>query len=167
MDVKEIKEINNYNSKGKIINTPVTIRKRKNEVAELLVVCIGCSKAEYEEVKATNTLNPSLLLQLKGNSYPDETYIDQLIFLGNLNLFKEYDSLVYRFPMRKIDILNKKEPSYRLYTKTLLEQQNMMCYIKSLCNSPKESWKSIIKKVGSEYGIVFTYKIPKQINADI
>lgn len=161
MDIKEIKEINNYNSKGRIINTPVTIRKRKNEITELLIVCIGCSKDEYEEVKITNTLNPSLLLQLKGNNYPDETYIDQLIFLGNLTLFRGYESLVYKFPMRKEDIRQKKEPQFRLYTKTLIEQQNMMCYVKSLCGSAKESWKSIIRKVGSEYGIVFTYKVPK------
>ncbi len=160
MDSANIKEINEYNQGQKIQHSPVLIRKRKNSTSELLVVAIGCTKEEYEEIKKLGTLNTSLLLSLKGNHFPSEEYIQDLIFLGDLNVFKAYTMFVYQFPQRKIDIRNRVEPQYRLYTKTLEEQKNISCYIRNLCSSAKESWQSIIRKVGSNYGVVFTYIVP-------
>ncbi len=163
MDSNTIKQINEYNFASTIQTNPVIIRKRKNETSELLVVTIGCTREEYQDIKKTNTLNTSLLLTLKGNNFPSEKYIDSLIFLGDLTLFREYEQFVYKFPQRKIDIRNKVEPQFRLYTKTLQEQQDTSCYIRNLCNSARVSWNSVIRKVGSNYGVIFTYKIPRII----
>lgn len=160
MDTTVIDKINRHNLGKEIIHTPVTLKKRKNAVAKLLVVVIGCTKEEYEEIKVTKVLNTSLLLTLKGNNFPSEEYIDTLIYLGDLHKFKAYGMFVYQFPQRKIDIRNRVEPQYRLYTKTLQEQKDTSCYIRNLCSSARESWQSVIEKVGKQYGVVFTYKIP-------
>jgi len=164
MDTTIIDRINKYNEGQKIQHSPVIIRKRKNEFAELYVVAVGCTEEEYKEIKSTNILNTSLLNTLKGNHFPLEDYIESLIYVGDLNNFKAYAMFVYQFPQRKIDIRERKEPQFRLYTKTFQEQKDTNCYIRNLCNSAKESWQSVINKVGSKYGVVFTYKVP--INKD-
>lgn len=160
MDTTIIDRINKYNEGQKIQHAPVLLRKKKNLEAEVYVVTIGCTREEFEEIRLTRVLSTSLLNQLKGFKFPLEEYIDTLLYLGDLNNFKSYAMFIYQFPQRKIDIRNRVEPQFRLYTKTLQEQKDTSCYIRNLCNSAKESWQSVVKKVGSRYGVVFTYKVP-------
>lgn len=87
--------------------------------------------------------------------------ISVCVFIGNLKTFTDYDELVYQYPIRKVDLRERKEPEYKLYTRTK-EQQEAMRGVFNICNNSKKSWLSVVEKCGSEFGLIL--KLVVKIN---
>lgn len=153
-----IERNNKYREKCRITPSPVIVKKQKKDKVTIQYVVVGCSKEIIKEMLDKKLLHSSILLTLQTHNlnYTEEQ-IESVVFCGDLSKFTQYDKLVYKFPMRKRDILEKKSEQFRLYTHTLDYQKNLMYNI-NLCTSASASWKSVITKVGSNYGIILKIK---------
>lgn len=154
-----IKRNNEYREKSRVEPAPVVIKKRTKGNIQLLYIVVGCTKESTEEMLSKQLFDQSILTTLHqhGHKY-FEADIEQVLYCGNLKKFQHYEQFVYQFPLRKVDIREKKEPQYRYYAQPLEYQRNLIGSI-NLCNSPKKSWESVVLKVGAEYGVLLKIKI--------
>jgi hypothetical protein len=132
---------------------PVIVKKLKSnfsaEIHEILYVAIGLTLTELTETKTTKELPEEVLVNLlKRGIVKDRKQEISVIFIGNLNDYKKYESLIYMFPLRKGE-----EPVYRNYVVTRERQLKLYGTI-NVCNSARKSWESVIMKTGHTNGIV-------------
>ena len=153
-----VKKINEFNSRfiERFEKDVVIIRKLKNKKENISLIFIVVPIEEYEikDILFTKTL-PDNTKQFLINKelIKSENSIKSCLYCGNLEKFTEYEQLVYKYPLRKIDIREGKEPEYRLYTRTKQYQDNFRGNF-NLCNNSKKSWKSVIEKCGSKFGLI-------------
>lgn len=159
MDSKEYR--NQQIERNRITNTPVIVKKIKLiDNTDVLYVVIASNIEDIKEMRESDTINPYILDTLKSNNIiTTQEEIKAVLVSGNLIKFKGYSNYVYRFPYRTRDIKEGKDPHYREYTRTLAQQKEIMWLI-NICNSAEKSWKSVLTKIGSSYGLLL--KIQRQ-----
>lgn len=156
-----IEKINEYRLYAKIDNSPVIVKSISNSTYTLRYVVLGCTKDESTSIIQTRELPENLKdILIKNTMMQDESNILGLIFCGRLENFGSPSKLVYKYPQRKIDIRNRVEPHYRFYVFTR-QQQDKHILFHNLCPTVEHSWKSVIIKVGSQYGLILKIKIMK------
>jgi hypothetical protein len=157
-----IKYRNDFIEKSKIIHSPIIIKKIQYKNSNHLYIVLGCKKEQVKEFIDKKDISDDSIINnlINLNFISNKQDIKNVLFIGKLTSFKSYEKFVFKFKHRKIDIINNKEPQYRLYTRSLEYQKNIM-WLTNLCNSAEKSWKSVCEKVGSEYGLLIKVEIPK------
>lgn len=154
--------INKYRERTAIKNSSCIIKKKSNEFFNLLYIATKATKEEIDILLKTRELPITIITSLiSENIITNKKEIEEVLYYGDLNLFTNYKRLVYQFPLRKIDIVNRKEPQFRLYSRTLEYQKSMMFTI-NLCPTSELSWKSVIDKVGNSTGLILKIRNKKQ-----
>jgi hypothetical protein len=154
-------KINAYNLKHNTTSDFILTKKGKTKTHEISIIVIPSNIEEIKEIKLSKEVSQRIVDLLKKNrliNHSDDIQI--LIFGGNLNTFKGYENVVKQYPYRNIDKREKREPQFRLYT-TSAEEQEKVRYNLNICRTAEFSWQSVIKKCGTEYGIVF--KLNKEL----
>ncbi len=156
-----IEKINNFNLQSKINPSPVVLKRKSSNTTTISYILIASNLSEVVNIIDTKELTANLYETLKDNKLITlNEDVKQVLFCGNLEKFKHYERFVFKFPERKVDIRNRKEPQYRLYTRTLEEQKNVM-WLLNLCSSPKNSWLSALTKIGTYYGLLLKVETKK------
>jgi hypothetical protein len=149
-----IDRINEYRDKGRIPYTPVVVKKQSSREKSVLYVAIKATQDQCKEIKSQNTLLSFVSEDLLSNNIiTDIEQIEKVLLCGDLSKFKKYSKLVYKFPLRKVDVRNRVEEQFRLYTKTMQQQRDLMLMI-NLCPTAELSWKSVLEKLGTNYGLL-------------
>lgn len=154
-------KINAYNLKHNTTSDFILTKKGKTKTHEVSFIVIPSNIEEIKEIKLTKEVSQRIVDLLKKNkliNHSDDVQI--LIYGGVLSNFKGYENIVKQYPYRNIDRREKKDPQYRLYT-TSAEEQEKIRYSLNICRSAELSWQSVIKKCGTEYGIIF--KLNKEL----
>lgn len=169
---KVVDRINEFNAKfvRRFTKSIVTVKKTKGkrtnkatlqvEMFETLYIVVPTTEQETKDIITKQLLSEEIIQQLLNQSLiKNKKDINSCAFCGNLKLFTSYDELVAKYPMRLVDIRERKEPEYRLYTRTK-EEQDKMRGIFNICNSSRKSWFSVIEKCGSEFGVILKLIVP-------
>ena len=161
---KVVDRINEFNSnfKQRFEKSIITVKKTTNKIQKVttLYIVIPTTEEDTEYIISKRILSKSIREELIRQSLiKEEKNIDSCAFCGKLENFTSYDELVYQYPMRRVDIRERKEPEYRLYTRTR-EQQDKMRGIFNICNNSKKSWLSVIEKCGSNFGVILKLVVP-------
>ena len=154
-----IDRINQYRDLCRHKYAPVVVKKQRSANTSVLYVAIRAKKEECATIKADRELLPFVAEDLiNHNIITDISQVDAVLLCGDLSKFKKYAKLVYKFPLRKIDVRNRVEEQFRLYTKTAEQQKNLMLNF-NLCPTAELSWKSVLEKIGTNYGLLLKIKI--------
>lgn len=150
-----IEEFNKYNEWKTIKIVPsLIVKKGKKDNKTFYYVVVAQTLEKCKDIVAKQELSLEVYDILNNTeNLPIPHEVEAVSFWGNLKKFKHYEKLVYQFPYRKRDMLEKKERRFRLYTASLETQKESAIYI-NLCNNAKDSWLSVLKKIGSEYGLI-------------
>lgn len=152
-----IEKINAYNLYATIENKPVILKRQKSTKVTITYLVYPCTEISIEYIKSFLTLPSQILDHMVQENYlTKESDIEQVLHCGNLEEFYP-NNLVYKYPQRKIDIINRVEPIYRSYILSKEVQEQYM-YVHNMCPTAEHSWKTVIKKVGSKYGLVLKIK---------
>ena len=156
-----IEKINNYNLRYSTHTNTVVLKKKNLETKIVFYILVASYPEELNTINSTKELTRNLYEILKDNKHItlDEN-VKSVLYCGNLEKFNLYEKVVFMFPYRQIDIRNRADREYRLYTRTLEEQKNTMGFI-NLCTSAKNSWLSALTKIGTHYGLLLKIEINK------
>lgn len=154
-----IERINAYNLKKAIIHEPVTVSKKSSNSVQILYVVVGEQEEVINNIIKNQRLDNTIYnILLNNNIITEKAQVDSVIYCGKLIEFTSYTQFVYKFPQRRIDIRERKEEQYRLYTSTLAHQKEYSSHL-NICPTAKQSWGSVIKKVGKDYGLLLKIRI--------
>jgi len=171
LEIREAKEridtINKYNEVKAVEAAPVITKSYIGEISTIkyLVLPLRPKIAEelkeaksFEEEYIKDSLEKLGLLEEVRNDSNDK----ELLFIGDLSLYQGYEKLVYKFPQRKKEELQGVPAHYRYYI-FLRERQLRNMHLINICPSAIDSWKSVITKIGSKYGVIIKLKINKPL----
>ena len=154
-----IDRINQYRDRCRIPYAPVIVKKLNNGIYTTLYVAVKAKKEECATIRHDRALLPIVIQDLKSfNIIKDEEEIKAILTCGDLSKFKHYSKFVYKYPLRKVDVRNRREEQFRLYTKSAEQQRELMLSI-NLCPTAELSWKSVLTKIGTEYGLFLKIQI--------
>lgn len=169
-----VNKINEYNSEfNKIYSKSVVIVKRTtnkitNKITEeskkyqTTYIVIPTTEQDIKDTITKRELSKEIKeLLVSENFIKNDKDINSCVFCGDLKTFTSYNELVYQYPRRKVDIRERKEPEFRLYTRTREQQEKVRGYF-NICHSASKSWNSVIEKCGSKFGLIL--KLIIQIN---
>lgn len=155
---KSIEKINDYRRNTAIVNEPVVLKRLKNPKLIITYLVLPCNLPDISYILTYQTLPYQILdYMIEKNYLNKEEDIEQVLHCGILHEFNGYRDLIYKFPQRKIDIRNRVEPIYRFYEYSL-ERQKQHINVHNMAPTPEHSWNSVIRKVGSDYGLVLKIK---------
>lgn len=151
---KSIEKINEYRANTSIEHAPVILKRSKGKTAILTYLVFPCTKLESDFILEHRALGFNILKNLTEQQYINkESDIKEVYHCGKLIDFGGFRELVYKFPQRKIDIRNRVEPIYRFYEFSL-ERQKQHINVHNMAPTAEHSWNSVLRKVGTEYGLV-------------
>lgn len=154
-----IERNNNYRDRCRIPYAPVIVKKLNNGIVSTLYVAVKARQEECVTIRHDKTLLPVIIEDLKKfEIIKNEDEIKAILACGDLSKFKHYSKFVYKYPLRKVDIRNRVEEQFRLYTKSAEKQREMMLML-NLCPTAELSWKSVLTKLGTQYGLFLKIQI--------
>lgn len=133
-------------------NKLIVLKKTKIKNVIFNYILLNCTLKDYNYVNTYKELPSNLEELLISNDYSIDSILE-VLYSGTLLGFKKYEEVVYKFPMRKKDIKEGKNPSYRDYTKSIKEQKDIMWLVNTI-STAKISWGTIISSCKLEYGII-------------
>ena len=143
----------------------VVVKQQKSSIETIKYIVIGCTAKLIDSIVESKTLDKTIYsILIEQQLINVNTDVKEVLYWGNLKDFKQYSDLVYKFPLRRQDLKEGKEPHYRLYTRTAEQQKNTMWLI-NICSTSQQSWLSVIEKVGSSYGLLLKIKIRNDTNS--
>lgn len=138
----------------KLFVDAIIVKKLTNSRETQLFLVIKATEEQCTSLVEKKRLPKELLDKLIELKYIDnEVDVKTVLFYGELDNFTAYSNLVYSFPLRRLDIKNRVEPSYRDYTMSLQEQKDTIL-IFNTCPTAVQSWKSIVRILNTKIGIV-------------
>lgn len=156
-----IERINAFIDKNRIKHSSCIVKELQNTKYIVQYVVVACTMETIENLlKNQDYPNNIIDTLIKENIINNKSNINGVVYYGNLLNFTQYRELVYKFPIRKIDLREGREPRFRLYTRTI-EYQKEMGLVMNLCPTAELSWKSVIDKVGSKTGLILQIKKKK------
>lgn len=154
-----IERNNNYRDRCRIPYAPVIVKKLNNGIVSTLYVAVKARQEECATIRHDKTLLPVIIEDLKKfEIIKNEDEIKAILACGDLSKFKHYSKFVYKYPLRKVDVRNRVEKQFRLYTKSAEKQREMMLML-NLCPTAELSWKSVLTKLGTQYGLFLKIQI--------
>ena len=154
-----IERNNNYRDRCRIPYAPVIVKKLNNGIVSTLYVAVKARQEECATIRHDKTLLPVIIEDLKKfEIIKNEDEIKAILACGDLSKFKHYSKFVYKYPLRKVDVRNRVEEQFRLYTKSAEKQREMMSML-NLCPTAELSWKSVLTKLGTQYGLFLKIQI--------
>ena len=157
--METIDRINQYRDRCRIPYAPVIVKKLNNGIVSTLYVAVKARQEECATIRHDKTLLPVIIEDLKKfEIIKNEDEIKAILACGDLSKFKHYSKFVYKYPLRKVDVRNRVEEQFRLYTKSAEKQREMMLVL-NLCPTAELSWKSVLAKLGTQYGLFLKIQI--------
>ena len=154
-----IERNNNYRDRYRIPYAPVIVKKLNNGIVSTLYVAVKARQEECATIRHDKTLLPVIIEDLKKfEIIKNEDEVKAILACGDLSKFKHYSKFVYKYPLRKVDVRNRVEEQFRLYTKSAEKQREMMLML-NLCPTAELSWKSVLTKLGTQYGLFLKIQI--------
>ena len=153
--------INAFNDKINKSGNIVLLKRINKTEHYIYYVVVRATEEEINKLKINKQLERrqyQFLIDEKVINFAEE--IEGIIFSGHLLNFTSYEQLVFQYPMRKIDIRDRKEKVYKDYSKTKEEQENIQWLVNST-PTPLHSWKTVIRKIGKT-GIILKIKKEKK-----
>lgn len=161
-----IERINEYRLHTSIEHSPVILKRQSSSKLTIIYLVFPCNEKHTRYILKYLKLSALVRQKLiEGNYINTENDIEQVLHCGKLNEFPSYSQLVYKFPQRKADVRNRVEPTYRFYEYTR-EKQLQHLLVHNICPTAEHSWNSVIRKVGSEYGLVLKIKIVNNVESN-
>lgn len=158
-----IEKINAYRDRCRIEHGSVIVSKKSNQFFTLLFIVVGCTKEELEDMVTKQTLSEKIYNKLLTEQHiTDEKEVEAIIYNGLLSNYSGYSDYVYKFPLRRLDIKEGKTPQFRLYSRSVEYQKEIMSSI-NVCPTAELSWKSVIDKVGTSYGLFLKVRIKNKL----
>lgn len=143
----------------KYVHGTVITKEQNNSLFKVKFVVIACTEDIIKDIIKNKALDNNTNQQLKDLKIINNTSdVKEVLYYGDLTNFTGYSNIIYKFPLRKKDILEGKDPHYRLYTRTYKYQLENM-WLLNLCRTAYDSWKSVIEKLGTTHGLVLKIKI--------
>lgn len=137
----------------------VIVKKSKSPEMSVTLVAVKLTKEQCEEIRVKKELIPRVVETLKeANIITFSDDVKEVYFLGELSKFTQHEKVVTMYPQRRLDIREGKDAHYRDYTRTRKSQELNM-HLVNICRDSKTSWKSVSKKLRSDYGILVKVKI--------
>ena len=154
-----IERNNNYRDRCRIPYAPVIVKKLNNGIVSTLYVAVKARQEECATIRHDKALLPIIIEDLKKfEIIKNEDEVKAILACGDLSKFKHYSKFVYKYPLRKVDVRNRVEEQFRLYTKSAEKQREMMLML-NLCPTAELSWKSVLTKLGTQYGLFLKIQI--------
>lgn len=142
-------------AKGNIVKLKKIRGKDKDGKEKVyLYVLVPITEEECNTIKRTKDLVDDVYFRLVGeNILQQKEDVEVCIFIGEIEIFPSYRTLVYEFPRTKREILNKDREQFRDYTITIEKQKEILWY-KTAPSNASTSWNTAKIKCASKYGMV-------------
>lgn len=149
-----IKQYNDYVDRARIEHSTVVLKRQASVKSVMDYVVVGCTLDAMNEVVLKKELDATTTQNLTNQSLINHVDdVKEVLYFGKLAHFTGYHQVVSKFPQSRRNILEGKEPVFRLYTMTAEKQKEIMWLVNN-CSTAQASWISAVKKVGSEYGLI-------------
>jgi hypothetical protein len=164
--ITQIDQINKYNEIKAVEVAPVITSSLIGELNTIKYLVLPIKKEQVELLNngdsfkwdyVQNSLEKLGLL----DEVLDPNNEKSILFVGDLNMYSSYARIVYKFPQRRKEELLGVPAHYRYYI-FMRERQIKNMHLTNICPSALDSWKSVITKIGSNYGIVIKLKAVKK-----
>jgi len=137
----------------------IKLKILRSKEEAFMYALLPCTESSIEATRVNKGLDKSILdFAREQNIITFDQDIEGIYYLGELDKFSSYGQLVYKFPLTKRQIVDKKKEQFRDYGMDIEKQKEYM-HLVILCSSAAVSWKTAIKASGSKFGVICKVKL--------